>query len=205
MLVTSSNVTNTTRNKCHQETAKGNTMTNQPSRSIGKQPIIKPMIPKKTSTQQRQHAPSLGNLRSGSFCDVKTFTSGRVLDILSSSSADQPTKKEYGNYLDVNNEELKYCRYLRSPSSKENVETEQDIPMKFRPSKKIIIGHTKVASLLWAQENCINNVRNTLLLSNPHVYHVEVQLCLLTWLPHFECFVNYCNEVIMLRLFPNAK
>ena len=110
---------------------------------------------KATSEKVRQVPPSLDKLRSGSFCDVKTFTSGRILDLL--SSVDEPkantttTTTSYGNHLEVNNyEKLKYCRYLRSPSMKsinELHDSDEVVPDKFKPSKNIIIGHTKITFL----------------------------------------------------------
>ena len=91
--------------------------------------------------------PALERLRRGSYCDVKTFTSGRVLDFL---SKDDPSETKRKQFLDVDTDLLKYCRYLRTPANWDGQEdsTLDDIPENLKPSKNIIIGHTKITSLL---------------------------------------------------------
>lgn len=92
--------------------------------------------------------PTLGIIRRGSMCDVKTFKSSRVLDFLSKYKTCEMKNR---HNLEVELEELKYCRYLRlpSPSDQENTsEHSEGIPTKYQPSKNIVIGHTKVSSLL---------------------------------------------------------
>lgn len=87
--------------------------------------------------------PALATMRRGSLCDVKTFTSGKVLDLLSSCKLPDQGKKENKQLLDVEN--LKYCRYLRSVTPEDApAGGNLDIPLKYRPSKHIIIGHTKI-------------------------------------------------------------
>ena len=92
--------------------------------------------------------PALGRIRRGSFCDVKTFTSGKVLDLLSSCEIPEVETKNRKKFLEVDNENLKYCRYLRSATPEEASlgagGEALEIPLKYRPSKNIIIGHTKV-------------------------------------------------------------
>jgi hypothetical protein len=92
--------------------------------------------------------PALGRIRRGSFCDVKTFTSGKVLDLLSSCEIPEVETKNRKQFLEVDNENLKYCRYLRSATPEEASlgagGEALEIPLKYRPSKNIIIGHTKV-------------------------------------------------------------
>jgi hypothetical protein len=63
--------------------------------------------------------PALGRIRRGSFCDVKTFTSGKVLDLLSSCEIPEVETKNRKQFLEVDNENLKYCRYLRSATPEE--------------------------------------------------------------------------------------
>ena len=94
--------------------------------------------------------PALGHISRGSFCDVKTFTSGKVLHLLSSCRLPSMEKKSFKQFLNVEDENLKYCRYLRSASPKGEVDEDKNedlslsVPLKYRPSRKIIVGHTKV-------------------------------------------------------------
>lgn len=92
--------------------------------------------------------PALGRIRRGSFCDVKTFTSGKVLDLLSTCEIPNAERKSSKSLLEVESENLKYCRYLRSVTPEEAAGDSLDIPLKYRPSKNIIIGHTKVSPQL---------------------------------------------------------
>ena len=120
----------------------------QTERSSSSIPALVSRTPSWTGTKA---LPALGRIRRGSFCDVKTFTSGKVLDLLSSCNVPTPEreKKYTKQFLEVENENLKYCRYLRSPETT-IVEGDESlkIPLKYRPSKNIIIGHTKVHPLL---------------------------------------------------------
>ena len=114
---------------------------------------LPPLVSRTPSWNGTEALPALGRIRRGSFCDVKTFTSGKVLDLLSSCavpSPELPEKKGYGQFLEVDSENLKYCRYLRSvtpEAASTGPGEESQIPQKYRPSKNIIIGHTKFSLL----------------------------------------------------------
>ena len=117
--------------------------------SEGESPGLPPLVSRSTpSWNGTEVLPALGLIRRGSICDVKTFTSGKVLDLLSSYEPPSPEKKGYGQFLEVDNENLKYCRYLRSVTPEEAAGTDaggtSHIPHKYLPSKNIIIGHTKI-------------------------------------------------------------
>ena len=111
----------------------------QTERTSANAPALVSRTPSWTGTEA---LPALGRIRRGSFCDVKTFTSGKVLDLLSSCEAPAPEKKNSKRFLEVENEDLKYCRYLRSVTPEHG-----EIPLKYRPSSNIIIGHTKFTPL----------------------------------------------------------
>ena len=113
----------------------------QTERASANVPVLVSRTPSWNGTED---LPALGRIRRGSFCDVKTFTSGKVLDLLSSCEVPIPGEKNDKQFLKVENEDLKYCRYLRSLTP-EHASGESDIPLKYRPSKNIIIGHTKMA------------------------------------------------------------
>ena len=110
-----------------------------------------PLVSRTPSWNGTKVLPALGRIRRGSFCDVKTFTSSKVLDLLSSCELpiqEQEEKKSDKQFLDVENDNLKYCRYLRSVTPEaaagKDVGEPLVIPQKYRPSKNIIIGHTKI-------------------------------------------------------------
>ena len=112
----------------------------QTERGSANVPVLVSRTPSWNGTED---LPALGRIRRGSFCDVKTFTSGKVLDLLSSCEVPIPEEENDKQFLKVENEDLKYCRYLRSVTP-EHASGEGGIPLKYRPSKNIIIGHTKM-------------------------------------------------------------
>ncbi|CAB4023533.1 Hypothetical predicted protein [Paramuricea clavata] len=122
---------------------------NEPLISISfNSPQVPALVSRTPSWIGSKALPALGRIRRGSFCDVKTFTSGKVLDLLSSCEIPEVETKNSKQFLEVDNENLKYCRYLRSVTPEEASlgagGEALEIPLKYRPSKNIIIGHTKV-------------------------------------------------------------